>query len=124
MSNEPFTLPENMTEAQAEYWRLREQRIFVEGGEGVIVSGVGTGPAFDLSWPGMPPIGVVTTELAETSVSSMADYTPARLYLASFKWSDEGFTVDEAVNKYMDLHPEADIATVRSSIEEVAVSLP
>lgn len=61
----------------------------------------------------------MSQELQELRINSMADYTPSRLYLASFKWTD-GFTVDEAVETYMELHPDADRAAVQAEIEEAA----
>lgn len=61
----------------------------------------------------------MSQELQELRINSMADYTPSRLYLASFKWTD-GFTVDQAVEKYMELHPDADRDAVRAEIQETA----
>ncbi|CAN7330907.1 hypothetical protein LJR164_001847 [Phenylobacterium sp. LjRoot164] len=53
-------------------------------------------------------------------INSMADYTPSRLYYASFKWQDVGYTVDQAVERYMELHPDADEAAVRAEIVAAA----
>lgn len=61
----------------------------------------------------------MSRELQELRINSMADYTPSRLYLASFKWT-EGYSVDEAVERYMELHPEADRTAVRAEIQEAA----
>lgn len=56
----------------------------------------------------------------QVRIYSMLDYTPAGLYAASHKWTDDGFTVEEAVAKYMAMHPEADEASVRAEIVEAA----
>ena len=62
----------------------------------------------------------MSRELEELRINSGADYTPSRLYYASFKWRDVGYTVDEAVERYMELHPEADEAVVRAEIAAAA----
>lgn len=60
----------------------------------------------------------------EIRINSMADYTPARLYAASHKWTYGGFTVDEAVAEYMRLHADADEASVRAEIVAAASEAP
>jgi hypothetical protein len=62
----------------------------------------------------------VTAELSEIRISSMADYPPARLYLASHKWTDDGYTVAEAVARYMEMHPDANEDDVRAEVEAAA----
>ncbi len=52
---------------------------------------------------------------------AVADYSPAGLYFGSHKWLGEGYTIDEAVDRYMRLHPEADAQSVRAEIEAAAI---
>jgi hypothetical protein len=49
-------------------------------------------------------------------VKPLESYTPAGLYAASYRHSD-GWTVDETVEEYMKLHPDAGEAAVRKEIE-------
>ncbi len=53
-------------------------------------------------------------------MKAMEAYSPSDLYAASHRWTDEGFTVAEAVAEYMRMHPQAVEADVRAEIEKVA----
>jgi ribosomal 50S subunit-associated protein YjgA (DUF615 family) len=53
-------------------------------------------------------------------MKALASYSPAELFAASHRWTDEGLTVGEAVAEFMRLHPDADPEAVLAEIEAAA----
>ena len=47
------------------------------------------------------------------------DYSPSTLYVAGLRMTND-YTVDDAVEDYMRMHPHADEAAVRAEVEAAA----